>query len=286
MNDGTRASFTPGYTATLAAVGRAMHLASDRPLIEDHLALGLAGEPGTTLLAALASQLPEESRQSFGLAFAIRARFVEDAVERAIGDGFGQYVILGAGLDAFAYRRADLNQRLKIFEVDRAGAQAWKRRRLEEMGVSIPASVSFAALDHETDDLRKRLIDAGFDPSGPAIVSAMALTQYLAQPAIVRIFDMVGKLPVGSGLVVTYVVPATELSDLAKAGLMWTMSQAEERGEPFLSLFRPEEIDDLLRQSGFTRVDHFGPDELRKLYLADRPEAQLTGIERLATAFV
>jgi methyltransferase (TIGR00027 family) len=276
----------PGHTATLAAVGRAMHLASDKPLVEDRLALGLAGEAGATLLAELTRQLPEESRKSFALAFAIRARFVEDAVEHAIRDGVGQYVILGAGLDSLAYRRPDLTQRLKIYEVDRAGAQAWKRHRLEEMGVSIPASVSFVPVDHETDDLRQGLIEAGFDLSASAIVSAMALTQYLAQPDIVRILDLAGKLPLGSRLVITYVVPATELSDLAKAGLRWTMSQAEARGEPFQSLFRPVEIEDLIRRSGFTRVDQFGPEELRGLYFSDKPEAQLTGIERVATAFV
>jgi methyltransferase (TIGR00027 family) len=277
----------PGHTATLAAVGRALHAASDQPrLLEDHLALQLAGDAGTTLLAELTKQLPGESRETFGLLFAMRARFVEDAVDAAVQDGVAQYVILGAGLDSFAYRRADLDQRLRIFEVDRAGAQAWKRRRLEELRVAIPSSVSFVPLDHETDDLRAALVEAGFDVSAPAIVSAMALTQYLALPAIERILNLVGMFPAGSRLVMTYVVRATELTDLESAGLNWTMSQAEARGEPFLSLFRPQEIDDLIRRNGFTRVDHLGPHELRALYLTDRPEVQIPGIERLAIAFV
>jgi len=276
----------PGHTATLAAVGRAFHLESDNPLVKDHLALGLAGEAGTTLQAELTKQLPEASRLAFGLAFAIRARFVEDAVDSAVRDGVRQYVILGAGLDSFAYRRPDLNEGLKIFEVDRAGAQAWKRRRLAELDVSIPASVAFVPIDHETDDLRAGLTDAGFDASAPAIVSAMALTQYLAPPAIEKILNLVGTFASGSRLILTYVVPATELSDLAAAGLAWTMSQAEARGERFLSLFRPDEIDDLIQRNGFLRVDHFGPRELIDLYLADQPDAQLTGIERLATASV
>ena len=276
----------PGYTATLAAVGRAVHAQSDRPLVTDHLALALAGEAGANLLAQLTSQLPEESRQTFGLAFAVRTRFVEDAVELAMQEGIGQYVILGAGLDSFAYRRADLALRLKTFEVDRAAVQAWKRRRLEEMAVAIPSSVSYVAIDHETDDLRKGLLGAGFDPTAPAIVSAIALTQYLALPAIERILQLVASLAAGSRLVATYVVPASELTDLAAAGLAWTMSQAEERGEPFLSLFRPDEFDQLLLRSGFARVDQVGPTDLVERYLAGRPDAQLTGIERMATAYV
>jgi methyltransferase (TIGR00027 family) len=276
----------PGHTATLAAVGRAIHAESERPLVADHLALGLAGEPGAKLMTQLASQLPEASRQSFGLAFAIRTRFVEDAVEAAIQGGIGQYVILGAGLDSFAYRRTDLSERLKIFEVDRAASQAWKRSRLEEMGITIPDSAAFVPLDAEKDDLRAGLVKRGFDPSAPAIVSAIALTQYLAQPAIERILELVASFVPGSRLVVTYVVPAAELSELAAAGLAWTMSQAAERGEPFLSLFRPGEFDELLKRSGFSRVEHVGSHELLQTYLADRPDAQLTGIERLAIAWV
>jgi methyltransferase (TIGR00027 family) len=276
----------PGHTATLAAVGRAIHAESERPLVADHLALGLAGEAGATLMAQLTSQLPDTSRQSLGLAFAIRTRFVEDAVEAAIQDGVGQYVILGAGLDSFAYRRPELSERLKIFEVDRPASQAWKRSRLESMGVAIPSSVAFVPLDAEKGDLSAALVKAGFDRSAPAIVSAIALTQYLAQPAIERIFELVAAFAAGTRLVVTYVVPAAELSEMAAAGLAWTMSQAEERGERFLSLFRPVEFDELLRRSGFSRVEQVGPRELIQTYLANRPDAQLTGIERLAVAWV
>ena len=204
----------------------------------------------------------------------------------AIREGTGQYVILGAGLDSFAYRRTDLVGSLKIFEVDRAAAQARKRRRLAEIGVAIPPSVAYIPIDHETDDLRKGLLDAGFDAAAPAIVSAIALTQYLGLPAIERILQLVAALAEGSRLVVTYVVPATELEELAAAGLAWTMSPAAERGEPFLSLFRPDEFDRLLLRSGFRRVEHFGPHELVQRYLANRPDAQLTGIELLATAHV
>jgi methyltransferase (TIGR00027 family) len=276
----------PGHTATLAAVGRAIHAGGDRPLVADHLALALAGEAGATLLAQLTNQLPEASLQSLGLAFAVRTRFVEDAVEAAIQEGVGQYVILGAGLDSFAYRRADLAGRLKIFEVDRAEAQSWKRRRLAEIGVTIPPSVRYIPIDLETDELHKGLLNTGFDPAAPAIVSAIALTQYLALPAIERILRLVAALAQGSRLVITYVVPATELPEQAAAGLAWTMSQAEERGEPFLSLFRSDELDQLLLRSGFARVAQVGPLELIQRYLVDRPDAQLTGIERLATAYV
>src|SRR6202048_940977 len=125
----------PGHTATLAAVGRATHLSSTHPrLVEDHLALKLAGEAGAALMGQLRGQLPADSLEGLGLAFAIRARFVEDAVARAVERGVSQYVILGAGLDSFAYRRTDLMPRLNVFEVDLPERQARKRNRLGGAG--------------------------------------------------------------------------------------------------------------------------------------------------------
>jgi O-methyltransferase involved in polyketide biosynthesis len=61
----------PGHLATLAAVGRAVDAQSNQPLFADHLALALAGDAGAALLAQLTNQLPEASRQRFGLAFAV-----------------------------------------------------------------------------------------------------------------------------------------------------------------------------------------------------------------------
>ncbi|PZR99656.1 MAG: SAM-dependent methyltransferase [Candidatus Nephthysia bennettiae] len=274
-----------GHTATLAAVGRAIHLSSTHPrLVEDHLALDLAGEAGAALMGQLKRQLPADSLEGLGLAFAIRVRFVEDAVERALQAGGSQYVILGAGLDSFAYRRADLMPHLRVFEVDLPEPQAWKRKRLTELGVDLPPRLIFIPVDLEAEhlNLRKELVRAGFNPSAPAMISWVAVTQYLRQEAITDTLSSLAALPAGTQLLLTYVVPPDGLTEMEKAGLAWTMKQAADRGEPFLSLFYPQEAEDLLMEEGFTRVEHFGPEELRQLYLKDRPNAPISGIERLA----
>jgi len=274
-----------GHTATLAAVGRAIHLSSTHPrLVEDHLALDLAGEAGAALMGQLKRQLPADSLEGLGLAFAIRVRFVEDAVERALQAGVSQYVILGAGLDSFAYRRADLMPHLRVFEVDLPEPQAWKRKRLTELGVDLPPRLIFIPVDLEAEhlNLRKELVRAGFNPSAPAMISWVAVTQYLRQEAITDTLSSLAALPAGTQLLLTYVVPPDGLTEMEKAGLAWTMKQAADRGEPFLSLFYPQEAEDLLMEEGFTRVEHFGPEELRQLYLKDRPNAPISGIERLA----
>jgi methyltransferase (TIGR00027 family) len=277
----------PGHTATLAAVGRAIHLSSTHPrLVEDHLALDLAGEAGAALMSQLRGQLPASSLEGLGLAFAIRVRFVEDAVERSLQAGVSQYVILGAGLDSFAYRRADLMPHLRVFEVDLPELQAWKRNRLAELGVDVPPHLVFVPVDFESGrlSLSKELVEAGFNPSAPAIISWVAVTQYLRQEAITDTLTSLAASTAGTQLALTYVVPPGGLTEMEKGGLAWTMKQAADRGEPFLSLFYPQEVEDLLRERGFTRVEHFGPEELRRLYLKDRPDAPISGIERLAIA--
>ena len=55
--------------------------------------------------------------------------------------GVDQYVILGAGLDTFAQRRPDLTARLRIFEIDQPGTQAWKQQRLADLGYETPESL-------------------------------------------------------------------------------------------------------------------------------------------------
>jgi methyltransferase (TIGR00027 family) len=276
---------SPGHTATLAAVGRAIHLSSTHPrLVEDHLALDLAGEDGAALMGQLRGQLPADSLEGLGLAFAIRVRFVEDAVERSLQAGVSQYVILGAGLDSFAYRRAELMPQLRVFEVDLPERQAWKRNRLAELGVDVPPHLAFVPVDFEAGrlSLSNELVRAGFNPSAPAVISWVAVTQYLRQEAIIDTLMSFAASPTGTQLVLTYVVPPDGLTEMEKAGLAWTMKQAADRGEPFLSLFYPQEVEDLLRKLGFSGVEHFGPEELRRLYLNDRPNAPISGIERLA----
>jgi methyltransferase (TIGR00027 family) len=71
-------------------------------------------------------------------------------------------VILGAGLDSFAYRRPDLAQVLRIFEVDHPDTQAWKRTRLRAAGVELPATLSLVAVDLEKQSLIDSLRMSGY----------------------------------------------------------------------------------------------------------------------------
>jgi O-methyltransferase involved in polyketide biosynthesis len=67
-----------------------------------------------------------------------RGRFVEDLVADRVTHGVTQYVLLGAGLDTFAQRRPELASRLRVYEIDQPGPQAWKRERLAAVGHAQP----------------------------------------------------------------------------------------------------------------------------------------------------
>lgn len=114
----------------------------------------------------------------------MRSRYVEDEVDQAVGRGVSQYVILGAGLDSFAYRRPDVTKVLRVFEVDHPAAQAWKRSRVRETGMELPPNLNFVPVDFEKNSLIDNLRANGYQTDAPGLSHGLAsrcilrLTQY------------------------------------------------------------------------------------------------------------
>ena len=162
----------PSKTAVLAAVGRALHRDDPQPrVLDDHLALGLAGEEALAVLERLHRDMPSDVLLAFTRWTSVRTRFAEDVVEKSLEDGVRQLVILGAGLDSFAYRRPDLLEDLRVVEVDHPSSQAWKRERLASLGIEEPRNLVFAPIDFEKESLREGLDAAGFAWDRPTMRS-------------------------------------------------------------------------------------------------------------------
>ena len=275
----------PSRTAVLTAVARALQRTQPRPwVMDDYLALGLAGPDGQVLLARLRAEVPRTHLLAFSRWICVRARYAEDAVEQAAADGLGQYVILGAGLDSFAYRRADLLARLRVFEVDHPATQEWKRRRLTALGVALPAGLVFAPVDFERQTLREGLERAGFDFGLPTIFSWIGVTMYLTLDAIHATLATVARCGAGSRLVLTYNQPPTALTGATAQIAATFAGLAAELGEPFVSRFTPAEIARLLHEHGFGDITDFGPDEARAAYFQGRADVEIAGAQRLAAA--
>lgn len=138
-------------TAVRVALWRAMHVQVDAPphVLEDEIGLRLAA-PDSDWRSR--PDMDPAGTSLFRASIVARARFIEDLVAERARHGVSQYVVLGAGLDTFAQRRPEIVSGLQVFEVDPPGPQAWKQRRLAELGIGISPFLHFVPVDFEAGD--------------------------------------------------------------------------------------------------------------------------------------
>jgi methyltransferase (TIGR00027 family) len=271
----------------LTAVARAVYREQPPPwVIDDYLALPLAGPEGRAMLDRLRAEVPRPHLLAFSRWMCVRARFPEDIVEHAAATGISQYVILGAGLDSFAYRRGDLLRRLRVFEVDHPATQAWKRRQLAELGIQPPAGLTFAPVDFEHQTLQDGLAQAGFDLGQLAVISWVGVTMYLTLDAIHATLATLAGCHPGSQVVLTYNQPPAALTGSTAQIAATFAGLAADMGEPFLSRFLPAGIAELLQQHGFRQITDFGPDQARAAYFPGQADVEIAGAQRLIAATV
>ena len=277
----------PSRTAVLTAAARALHREQPPPrVLDDYLARGLAGQEGGVLAARLRAELTEQQLLMFSRWVCVRARWPEDIMESAVSDGVAQYVILGAGLDSFAYRRRDLADRLQVFEVDHPASQLWKRQRLAELDVVVPGNLVFAAVDFEREALADGLRAAGFDFGRLAVFAWIGVTMYLTAEAIATTLRTIRRCPPGTRVVMTYNLPRTALDARAREVEAVMAPMMADLGEPMISLFTPNQIERFLLEHGFEHVVHFGPDEATDRYFAGERDIWFAGVQRLVAAAV
>jgi methyltransferase (TIGR00027 family) len=262
----------PDSTAVRTALWRALHVEIDSPppVLDDRLGLQLVAPEPTW------RQRPDmdpTGTRGFRAAIVARARFVEDLVAEKVAAGSTQYVILGAGLDTFAERRPDLASRLTVFEVDQPGTQAWKRRRLVEVGVGVPEWLRLVPIDFESGgSWWDGLLDAGFEPGRPAVVASTGVSMYLAKRTTAAMLRQVASLAAGSTLVMTFLVPAELVDTADRPGLEVSSRGARSSGTPFVSFFSPDELMGMARDAGLVAVRHVRGAELAERYFAGRPD--------------
>jgi methyltransferase (TIGR00027 family) len=207
----------------------------------------------------------------FRAAIVARARFIEDLVATQADRGIGQYVLLGAGLDTFAQRRPEIASRMHVFEVDRPGPQAWKRRRLIELGFDVPEWLRLVPVDFEADSWTNELA-AGFDASRPAVVASTGVSMYLTKEANAVTLRQIASFATGSTLAMTFLLPLELLDEADRPGLQMAASGAQASGTPFLSFFAPSDMLELARQAGFRDARHVPLSELAARYFEDRTD--------------
>jgi methyltransferase (TIGR00027 family) len=238
----------PSRTAYSAARYRAAHqLIEDGRIFTDPLAVRILGTPEEELLT-------DAPRRGMRVFVAARSRFAEDAVAAAVERGVRQVVVLGAGLDTFAYRNPYAD--VRVVEVDHPDTQTWKRARLADAGIEVPASLSYVGVDFERESLAERLaLDR------PAIFLWLGVVPYLTREGFDETIGYVARIP-GNEVVFDYAEPLDRMSPTRRAALEARAERVARIGEPWLTHFTPGEIAADLTGLGFAEIEDLGPSEM------------------------
>jgi len=271
-------------TARAVATRRAAHQILDRPtVLHDPIAVPILGPE---LYVDPVRHANPRSR-AFRAFMVGRSRYTEDNLASAYANGVRQYVVLGAGMDTFAYRNPFPD--LRVFEVDFPSMQDFKRAMLRNASIAEPANLIFVPLDFEHHTLTESLAEAGLDAQHPTFFSWLGVVPYLTLSAFRATLDMVASLPAGSGITFDYSLTAEELSPRLQAARKSLAARVAAAGEPFQLFFGSEQMENELKSAGFQRIEQPEFADLNHRYFANRTDGLALpeeGLGKIATAWV
>ncbi|MGA3223687.1 MAG: SAM-dependent methyltransferase [Acidobacteriaceae bacterium] len=249
----------PSRTALMIARQRAAHQVLDHgSILYDPFAMKILREQEKDVLQ-FANQHPLASIGR--LITTARSRIAEDALSRAVERGVRQVVILGAGLDTFALRNPHGAQQIRIYEVDHAATQAWKRQRLGEAQIALPPWLILVPVDFERDDLGEKLVAAGFEQNLPAFFTWLGVVPYLTEDAIGRTLNYMSSIQ-NSEVVFDYTEPPEAFSEEMRETVTKRTEQLEKIGERWASRFEPAGMAAILRSHGFCAIEDISFQEI------------------------
>ncbi len=204
-----------------------------------------------------------------------RTRFIDDLIEKSTADKVEQYVILGAGYDLRAHR-LELPPTLKIFEVDQPEVQHRKRSKLPE---NLPNSenVTYVSVDFNHQSLKKQLLDAGFDQSKSTVFTLEGVSQYITKDALVSTLKELAELTqkTSATFFISYVDILLNENPKACFGIGYPNAAkkaetikrlAAKFGEPWISFYSADKIEDMLSQYGFSLIENKTLADLNSVY--------------------
>jgi methyltransferase (TIGR00027 family) len=209
--------------------------------------------------------------------FALRHRFAEDRLQQALERGVRQIILLGAGLDSLALRRPTLATEVRLVEVDHPDSQRWKLARMEELSLETP-SVVYVPIDFGKESLEVRLAGSGVKLDQPTYFSWLGVTQYIDRAACDATWGLIATRPRGSEVVFDFIVMNELLAPQERAFSDAAAGNSADRGEPWLTYFDPNKLEEHLADLGFTRIQRLTPQLAASRYYAGQP-ADVTPLE-------
>lgn len=274
-------------TAFRAAISRAAHQLLDSPVVfEDPIALRIIGAENVALIHAGGWQFESKMARRLRGFFAARSRFAEDELNGAIKRGVRQYVILGAGLDTFAFRNPYGAEKLRVFEVDHPDTQSWKRQQLTAAKLAVPAALTYVPVNFEIESLDVKLREAGFRATEPAFFSWLGVSMYLTPDTVMETLKFVASVSAsGGGIVFDYITPLDRLGIHQRLRAFVLNTWLRAIGEPWKSHFTPEAMMRSLKLMDFTTIEDMGTDQIDARYFKKRVNGEMvSGPGRLLCA--
>lgn len=232
----------------------------------------MVGAEAIEQIHAYASALETPASRGLRAHIVLRSRFAEDQLAAAVERGVRQLVILGAGLDTFAYRQPAWAHTVRIVEIDQPATQAGKRERLSGAGIEIPSNVTLAPVDFETTPLRQALETNSVDLSTPVFFSWLGVTMYLTEAVVEAVLRTVAGLARGSEIVFTFSQPPATDDEPADGYTPALAQAAAAMGEPWLTYFDVPALEAKLREFGFSDVNFLTQEAAHERYFAGRTD--------------
>ena len=263
----------PNQAASQTALGtaylRAAHqlLDGEPRLLDDPTAVTLLGPDAPGRIQANADSYRRPIAEALRAHVVLRSRFAEDRLAEAVSRGVTQYILLGAGLDTFAFRQPLWAQSLRILEVDHPQTQLFKHQLMTAADLTPPPNVSYLSVDFERESLQEGLLRHDVTLDEPTFFAWLGVTMYLREPAIDAVLDFVSTFPSGSEIVLTFAQPPDDKVD----GGAWVAARTAAMNEPMISFFTPAAMEIKLRRAGFSSIDFLSPKESEIRYFSQRP---------------
>jgi methyltransferase (TIGR00027 family) len=250
-----------------AAHARAEHCRLDPEpwILDDRLAGELIPSDVRERFEAGRSRLPAELKSVVRAHFPVRARVAEDAAVAGLAEGRGDYVILGAGLDTFAWRHKQAGE-FTVWEIDHPDTQTWKRAQLAALGIAEPDNVRFIAADLSVTSLTE------LDLPNNASWNWLGVTVYLDKATTAKTLEAIAAISESAVVAAEFALTLDHCDELGRAWRELTGRFSGSVGEQHVSLFSPEEATKLVEGAGLRAAEVLQAEQLAERYLRDQPQ--------------
>ena len=203
-----------------------------------------------------------------------RSRYVEERLDKLVAEGFTQYVLLGAGMDSFAFRRPELEEKLTVYEIDHPGTQMRKHKRIQKLGITVPANVKYVPVDFEKDFLSEKLLAAGFQTNKKTLFAWLGVVPYLTEESILGTLKDISKITVtGSELIFDTLYRSAFTKGKGTMTGKKLFRPTRKKGEPMISGHDPEDLKKLLPEAGFELTGVVSPEDFTRMWFNGRKDA-------------